>query len=66
MVILWQLGTDGTPASLIAGFRETTDINMTYKQQMQQWLRLHPNATAEEAWEAGYLTSTSNWCRQSR
>ena len=39
---------------------------MTYKEQMRIWLDKHPNATIEEAWEAGYLTSTNNWIRQER
>ena len=40
--------------------------SMNYKEQMQKWLRKHPKATAEEAWEAGYLTSTENWCKKQR
>ncbi len=39
---------------------------MNYKEQMQQWLEKHPNATIEEAWEAGYLQSTDNWITHER
>ncbi len=39
---------------------------MSYKQQMKEWLNEHPDASAEEAWEAGYFTSTDNWCKQRR
>lgn len=39
---------------------------MNYKQQMAIWLKEHPNATIAEAWEAGYLQSTTNWVRQER
>lgn len=35
---------------------------MNYKEQMQVWLKSHPNATLEEAYEAGYMTCTNNWC----
>jgi hypothetical protein len=35
---------------------------MNYKDQMKEWLKKHPNATVEEAWEAGYNTCTDNWC----
>lgn len=35
---------------------------MSYIDQREEWLRKHPNATLSEAWEAGYLTSTDNWC----
>ena len=33
---------------------------------MNRWLADHPDATAEEAWEAGYLTCTDNWCKGRR
>ena len=36
---------------------------MNYKDQKKEWLASHPNATVEEAWEAGYMTSTDNWCQ---
>lgn len=39
---------------------------MSYKDQMKEWLAKHPKATAEEAWEAGYLTSNVNWCSKKR
>lgn len=39
---------------------------MSYHEQCQQWLDGHPDATIEEAWEAGYLTSLSNWCKKER
>lgn len=44
----------------------TTDKNMNYKEQKAEWLRKHPKATAEEAYEAGYKQSTDNWCRRER
>lgn len=39
---------------------------MTYKQQMDIWLKKHPKATLEEAWEAGYWQCTDNWCTSQR
>ena len=36
---------------------------MNYKEQMREWLSEHPEATVEQAFEAGYMTSNSNWCR---
>ena len=35
---------------------------MNYIEQKDEWLRQHPDATVEEAWENGYLTCTRNWC----
>ena len=35
---------------------------MSYKEQMKDWLSNHPDATPEEAYEAGYLQSNVNWC----
>lgn len=35
---------------------------MNYKIQMQEWLSKHQDATLEEAWAAGYMTCTDNWC----
>ena len=35
---------------------------MSYKEQMEKWLCAHPDATAEEAYEAGYMQSNVNWC----
>ena len=37
-------------------------IYMSYKEQMEKWLCAHPDATAEEAYEAGYMQSNVNWC----
>lgn len=37
-------------------------IQMNYKEQMQDWLKNHPDATVEQAYEAGYKNSTLNWC----
>ena len=34
---------------------------MNYREQMKDWLQKHPQATVEEAWEAGYMQSNSNW-----
>ena len=39
---------------------------MSYKEQMEQWIRKHPKATVEEAFEAGYWQATDNWCRKTR
>lgn len=39
---------------------------MNMNEQRDKWLASHPNATAKEAWEAGYFTSTSNWCNRER
>jgi hypothetical protein len=35
---------------------------MNYNIQMQEWLSKHQDATLEEAWRAGYMTCTDNWC----
>lgn len=34
---------------------------MNYKEQMKEWLAKHPDATIEDAWEAGYKQCTMNW-----
>lgn len=39
---------------------------MTYKQQLAQWMRDHPDATPEEAYLAGYWQATTNWCNKNR
>lgn len=39
---------------------------MNYKEQMKEWLVKHPDATLEEAWHAGYMTSNNNWCHGKR
>ena len=36
---------------------------MSYKEQMKEWLDKHPNATVEDAWQAGYFQSNENWCK---
>jgi len=36
---------------------------MSYKEQMSEWLSKHPNATVEDAWQAGYFQSNENWCK---
>lgn len=37
---------------------------MNYKEQMEQWLSSHPKATIRQAYEAGYLQCSQNWCRK--
>lgn len=39
---------------------------MSYKDQKHEWLKKHPKATADEAYEAGYQQSTDNWCKKRR
>lgn len=39
---------------------------MNYREQMKDWLKKHPKATTEEAWEAGYWQCTDNWCTGQR
>ena len=39
---------------------------MSYKNQLADWLKKHPKATAEEAIEAGYQICTLNWCQQKK
>lgn len=39
---------------------------MSYKDQKKKWLSEHPDATPDEAYEAGYRQSTDNWCKQIR
>lgn len=39
---------------------------MSYIDQRNEWLQKHPRATPQEIWDAGYLTSTANWCKQKR
>lgn len=39
---------------------------MTYLDQKQKWLAEHPDATPEEAWEAGYFQCATNWCNKTR
>ena len=37
---------------------------MSYKEQKQQWLKRHPKATTDEAYEAGYAQCLDNWCQK--
>jgi len=39
---------------------------MSYKKQMSEWIKNHPDATIEEAWDAGYVTCINNWCNKKR
>lgn len=45
---------------------------MSYIEQKNEWLKKHHKATQEqlklmsEAWEAGYMTATDNWCQKRR
>jgi hypothetical protein len=39
---------------------------MSYKEQMNDWLSKHPDATPEEAYEAGWLACTEAWCHGKR
>jgi len=39
---------------------------MSYLEQMEKWLAEHPGATTRDAWKAGYLQSTDNWCSKKR
>ena len=39
---------------------------MGFKEQMAEWIAKHPEATLEEAWEAGYWQSCDNWCNRKR
>jgi hypothetical protein len=41
-------------------------MSVNYLQQRSAWLERHPDATIEEAWEAGYWQATDNWCRKTR
>lgn len=38
------------------------DVN----KQAEEWAHRHPDATAKEAFLAGYWASTDNWCKQTR
>lgn len=35
---------------------------MNKKEMMQKWISENPNATIEDAWNAGYDCSTDAWC----
>lgn len=39
---------------------------MSYLDDKRAWLEKHQDATLEEAWEAGYLQCTDNWCKGKR
>ena len=39
---------------------------MGYEKQMMDWLQSHPNAKVEDAYKAGYMQCTSNWCNTER
>lgn len=39
---------------------------MIYKEQMEKWIKEHPNATIEDAWMAGYWQCTDNWCKSTK
>ena len=39
---------------------------MVYKEQMEEWLKKHPDATPEEIWMGGYWQATDNWCNRIR
>ena len=41
-------------------------LEMGFKEQMAEWIAKHPEATLEEAWEAGYWQSCDNWCNRKR
>ena len=41
-------------------------LEMSYKDQKNKWLSEHPDATLDEAYEAGYHQSTDNWCKSKR
>ena len=39
---------------------------MSYKEQMKDWIQKHPEATPEQAFEAGWLLCTQSWCHGKR
>lgn len=39
---------------------------MNYKEQMTDWMQKHPEATPEQAFEAGYWIFCDNWCKKRR
>ena len=39
---------------------------MNCKQEMERWLKENPNATVEEAFEAGWMICTDAWCHGKR
>lgn len=36
------------------------------KEKMKQWMNDHPDATVEDAFEAGWLSCTDAWCHGRR
>lgn len=39
---------------------------MSSKEQMQSWLKKHPEATIEDAFMGGWLACTDAWCHGKR
>lgn len=39
---------------------------MGFKEQMAEWIAKHPQATIEEAFEAGWMLCTEAWCHGKR
>lgn len=37
---------------------------MSYIEQMNEWLKAHPDATQKECYKAGYFQCTDNWCNR--
>jgi hypothetical protein len=37
---------------------------MSYKEQKNEWLVKNPDATADDAYEAGYLQAITNFCKK--
>lgn len=42
------------------------DADMGMMEQMEGWVKEHPGATLKDAWKAGYLQCTDNWCGKDR
>ena len=41
-------------------------IRMGHKEQLQEWLDKHPDATMEDAFTAGWMLCTEAWCQGKR
>ena len=41
-------------------------VRMGYKEQMSEWIAKHPEATLEEAFEAGWFACSEAWCHGKR
>ena len=39
---------------------------MNYKEQLQEWIEKHPDATLQEAFTAGWMLCTDAWCHGKR